>query len=169
LLSDLLELSRVGRLMNPPENIPFEEVVNEALERTRGRIEANHIQVIVQDHLPVIHGDKARLIETVQNLLDNAAKFSTGTSDAWIKIGSAGQDEKLHHILFVCDNGMGVDPKFHERIFGLFNKLNPGMEGTGIGLTIVKRIIEVHGGHIWVDSQVGKGTSFYFTLPSQKN
>jgi len=169
LLSDLLELSRVGRLMNPPENVPFEEIVKEALERTRGRIDSNEIKVTVQDRLPMIHGDKLRLIEIVQNLLDNAAKFTAGTADPWIKIGSAGQDEKQHHILFVCDNGIGIDPQFHERIFGLFNKLNPGMEGTGIGLTLVKRIIEVHGGRIWVDSQIGKGTSFYFTLPPQKN
>ena len=169
LLSDLLELSRVGRLMNPPEDVPFEEIVNEALERARGRIEANNIQVTVQENLPIIHGDKVRLIETIQNLLDNAAKFSAGTSNAWIKIGSAGLDESAHHILFVCDNGMGIDPQYHERIFGLFNKLNPGIEGTGIGLTLVKRIIEVHGGRIWVESQIGKGTSFYFTLPSQRN
>jgi PAS domain S-box-containing protein len=168
LLSDLLELSRVGRLMNPPENVPFEEIVYEALERTRGRIEANNIRVTVQEKLPTIHGDRMRLIEIVQNLLDNAAKFSAGKPDAWIKIGSQGLDEKQHHILFICDNGIGIDPQFHERIFGLFNKLNPGIEGTGIGLTLVRRIIEVHGGRIWVDSEIGKGTSFYFTLPSQK-
>jgi len=168
LLSDLLELSRVGRLMNPPEDIPFEEIVRESIERARGRIEANNIQVTVQEDLPTIYGDKVRLIEIVQNLLDNAAKFSSGTSEAWIKVGSAGQDDKQHHILFVCDNGMGIDPQFHDRIFGLFNKLNPSIEGTGIGLTLVKRIIEVHGGRIWVESQIGKGTSFYFTLPSGK-
>jgi signal transduction histidine kinase len=168
LLSDLLELSRVGRLMNAPENVPFEEIVKEALEHVRGRIEANHVQVIVQENLPVVHGDRVRLIEIVQNLLDNAAKFSSGKSDAHVVIGSSEMDENRMQVLFVCDNGIGIDPKFHERIFGLFNKLNPYAEGTGIGLTLVKRIVEIHGGRIWVDSEPGKGASFYFTLPPSK-
>ncbi len=168
LLSDLLELSRVGRLINAPENVPFEEIVKEALERVRGRIEMNHVQVIVRGDLPVIHGDRMRLVEIIQNLLDNAAKFSNGEANARVEVGTTGVDENQMHILFVCDNGIGIDPQFHERIFGLFNKLNPHVEGTGIGLTLVKRIIEVHGGRIWVESKPGNGTSFYFTLPQQK-
>jgi signal transduction histidine kinase len=68
----------------------------------------------------------------------------------------------------VRDNGMGIDPMFHDRIFGLFNKLNPGIDGTGIGLTLVKRIVEIHGGQIWVESKLGQGATFYFTLPDQK-
>jgi signal transduction histidine kinase len=167
LLSDLLELSRIGRLMNPPENVAFAEIAREALERVRGRIEANRVHVRIEDNLPIVHGDRARLVEIVQNLLDNSAKFSAGNDHPCIEIGTKGQDENLHHILFVCDNGMGIDPAFHERIFGLFNKLNPQMEGTGIGLTLVKRIIEVHGGRIWVESSPGQGASFYFTLPAQ--
>lgn len=169
LLSDLLELSRVGRLINPPDNVPFAEIVKEALERVRGRIEANHIEVVVQENLPVICGDKIRLVEIVQNLLDNAAKFSTGQSNPQIEIGTAGTDESKMPILFVCDNGIGIDSQFHERIFGLFNKLNPQIDGTGIGLTLVKRIVEIHGGRIWVKSEPGKGASFYFTLPPEKN
>jgi signal transduction histidine kinase len=168
LLSDLLELSRVGRLMNQPENIPFDTIIKEALEHVRGRLEANHIKVVVQENLPVIYGDKVRLVEIVQNLLDNAAKFSNGQSDPRVKIGAAGTDENHMPILFVCDNGIGIDAQFHERIFGLFNKLNPHIEGTGIGLTLVKRIVEIHGGRIWVESEPGKGASFYFTLPSEK-
>jgi signal transduction histidine kinase len=168
LLSDLLELSRVGRLINSPENVPFEEIVKEALERVRGRIEMNHVHVVVQADLPVIHGDKVRLIEIIQNLLDNAAKFSSEKPEARIEVGATGMDENHMHTLFVCDNGIGIEPNFHERIFGLFNKLNPSMEGTGIGLTLVKRIVEVHGGRIWVESEPGKGTTFYFTLPAEK-
>jgi len=70
-------------------------------------------------------------------------------------------------ILFVRDNGIGIDPQFHDRIFGLFNRLDPSIEGTGIGLTLVKRIIEMHGGKIWIHSGVGEGATFYFTLPRQ--
>jgi signal transduction histidine kinase len=69
-------------------------------------------------------------------------------------------------ILFVRDNGLGIDPNYHDKVFGLFNKLDPQSEGTGVGLTLVKRIIEVHGGRIWIESKgAGKGTTFYFTLP----
>jgi signal transduction histidine kinase len=104
----------------------------------------------------------------LQNLLDNAAKFTSGRLDARIEVGTRGLDENQQHIFFVCDNGIGIDPRFHERIFGLFNKLNPQVEGTGIGLTLVKRIVEVHGGRIWIESAPGQGASFYFTLPPQK-
>ena len=169
LLSDLLELSRVGRLMNPAENVPFGEIVREALEQVRGRLEANWIQVEIQENLPVIYGDKVRLVEILQNLLDNAAKFIMGQPEPQIEIGTRGMDESQHHIFFVCDNGIGIEPQFHERIFGLFNKLNPQVEGTGIGLTLVKRIVEVHGGRIWIESAPGQGASFFFTLPPQKN
>ncbi|HEX5837335.1 MAG TPA: ATP-binding protein [Anaerolineales bacterium] len=167
LLSDLLELSRVGRLMNPPEDVPFAEIVQEALERVRGRIDAAGARVDIQEELPVIRGDKIRLVEILQNLVDNAVKFSAGQPQPSIQIGTRGLDEYQHPIFFVCDNGLGIDPRFHERVFGLFNKLNPQAEGTGIGLTLVKRIVEVHGGRIWVESEPGKGATFYFTLPGQ--
>jgi signal transduction histidine kinase len=167
LLSDLLELSRVGRLMNPPEDVPFAEIVQEALERVRGRIEAAGARVAVQEELPFIRGDKIRLVEILQNLVDNAVKFSAGQPEPYVRIGTRGWDERQHPIFFVCDNGPGIDPRFHERVFGLFNKLNPQAEGTGIGLTLVKRIVEVHGGRIWVESEPGKGATFYFTLPGR--
>ena len=100
----------------------------------------------------------------MQNLIDNAVKYGDPKSIQCIEIGAKEQDMG-QTTFFVRDNGMGIDPQFHERIFGLFNKLDPHAEGTGIGLTLVKRIIEVHGGQIWVESAVGKGATFYFTLP----
>jgi signal transduction histidine kinase len=86
-----------------------------------------------------------------------------------IEIGTVGTDHKGKPIFFVRDNGLGIQPQFQERIFGLFNKLDQNIEGTGIGLTLVKRIIEVHGGKIWVESELGKGATFYFTLPGSSN
>lgn len=165
LLNDLLELSRIGRLANPPEDIPFEDIIREALEQVRGRFEANQVRVEVHARLPIIRGDRLRLVEVAQNLLDNAAKFSRENSNPQIKIGCLGMDNDKNIILFVRDNGIGIAPQYHENIFGLFNKLNADTEGTGIGLALVKRIIEVHGGRIWVESEVGQGTTFYFTLP----
>ena len=165
LLNDLLELSRIGRIMNLPENVPFEDIVREALEQVRGRLDAKEVQVRVQSGLPVVYGDRARLVEVMQNLMDNSAKYSDPESSPCMEIGTKESDQQ-HTIFFVRDNGIGIDPKFHERIFGLFNKLDVQAEGTGIGLTLVKRIVEVHGGQIWVESELGKGATFYFTLPN---
>ena len=169
LLNDLLELSRIGRLMNRPENVPFKEIVQESLERVRGRLEANNVTIKFQDEFPVVHGDKTRLIEVLQNLVDNAAKFSSANENPIIEINTMGTDQEGNSIFLVRDNGIGIQPEFQERIFGLFNKLDQTAEGTGIGLTLVKRIIEVHGGKIWVESELGKGATFYFTLPGSQN
>ena len=168
-LNDLLELSRVGRLINTPERIPFELILEEALQNVRGRLEANETRVHVHPELPTVLGDKIRLIEVMQNLVDNAAKFTSTSANPVVEIGTDGTDEEGNHIFFVRDHGIGIQPEFQERIFGLFNKLDQTVEGTGIGLTLVKRIIEVHGGKIWVESELGKGATFYFTLPGSQN
>jgi signal transduction histidine kinase len=117
----------------------------------------------MQDDLPIVYGDAQRLLEVIQNLLDNAVKFMGEQPKPVIEIGTSGAENGMP-ILYVRDNGIGIAPKYHERIFGLFNKLNPSLEGTGVGLAIVKRIVEVHGGRIWVESEEGKGATFYFTL-----
>jgi signal transduction histidine kinase len=113
-----------------------------------------------------VYGDKPRLIEVLQNLIDNAAKFMGDQSAPRIEVGLNGYENGLP-IFYVRDNGMGIDPAHHDRIFGLFNKLDAASEGTGIGLSLVKRIIEVHGGRIWVESEPQKGTTFFFTLQMQ--
>ena len=164
LLNDLLELSRIGRLVNAPEDIPFETVVNEAVDRVRGRLDEINALIEIQRDLPMVHGDFIRLVEVVQNLVDNAAKYSNPKERARIEIGTQEDDQK-QSVFFVRDNGIGIPPEFHEKIFGLFDKLNAMSEGTGIGLTLVKRIIEVHGGKIWLESERDHGTTFYFTLP----
>ena len=164
LLGELLELSRIGRLMNPPQAIPFEEIVQEALKIVHGQVESRGITVQVEAGLPVVHGDRQRLTEVLQNLLDNAAKFMGEQAQPRIEVGQRGEEDGKP-VLFVRDNGIGVAPEFHERIFGLFNKLDPKIEGTGVGLALVKRIIEFHGGRIWVESKAGQGAAFLFTLP----
>lgn len=164
LLTELLELSRIGRMMNVLEDIPFEDIVKDALDIVHGQLEHNNVTVQIQPDLPIVHGDRQRLTEVLQNLLDNAAKYMGGQSNPLIEIGQHGEEDGKS-IFFVKDNGIGIAPEYHERIFGLFNKLNSQSEGTGIGLALVKKIVEVHGGRIWVESKVGKGSTFYFTLP----
>jgi PAS domain S-box-containing protein len=164
LLKDLLELSRVGRLMNPAVAIPLKTIVEEALELVHGQIEAKNVLIEFHDDHLVLKCDQIRIVEVYQNLFDNAIKFMGDQLKPCIEIGTV-NNEKNEIVFYVKDNGIGIASDYHENIFGLFNKLRSDSEGTGIGLALVKRIIEVHGGRIWVESQINKGTTFYFTLP----
>ncbi len=165
LLNDLLELSRIGRLMNEPRQVPFDELVSDVLALVHGQIAERGVRVRVQENLPIVYGDRQRLTEVLQNLVDNGIKFMGGQLEPKIEIGQDGEDNGMP-VFFVRDNGVGIAPDHFERIFGLFNKLDPHTDGTGIGLALVKRIIEFHGGRIWVESEANKGSTFYFTLPS---
>ena len=166
LLTELLELSRIGRMMNPPVEVNFAKLANEAVELVHEQIRERGVYVDISRNLPSVYGDRARLLEVVQNLVDNAVKFMGNQAEPHIEIGQDGTDPDGVPVLYVQDNGIGIQPQHHERIFGLFNKLDAQTEGTGIGLALVKRVIEVHGGRIWVESEgAGKGTKFLFTLP----
>ncbi|HNB86363.1 MAG TPA: PAS domain-containing sensor histidine kinase [Anaerolineales bacterium] len=168
LLNDLLELSRVGHIINEPRNISFSEVVEEGLKRVESQLKEKQIQVKIGSDLPQINGDKERLIEVIQNLVENSCKFMSDQPKPIIEIGVEKRDGE--NIFFVKDNGPGIRQDFHERVFGLFDKLDPTSSGTGIGLALVKRIVEVHGGRIWIDSYgYGSGTTFYFTLTDKSS
>ena len=164
LLNELLELSRVGRIKNESEAISFEELTREAVELVHGHIMERGIAVHIDNDMPVVYGDRQRLIEVVQNLVDNAAKFMGNQPEPRIEIGQNGEENGMP-IFHVRDNGIGISAEHHDRVFGLFNKLDAKSDGTGIGLALVKRIVEVHGGRIWIQSEVGAGTTFYFSLP----
>jgi signal transduction histidine kinase len=164
LLDELLELSRIGRIINPPSDIPFAKIVEEALSLVQGRLRTRNVEVHVQEDLPTVRGDRPRLVEVLQNLIDNAAKFMGDQPLPKVEIGI--RKEKEGEVFFVRDNGIGIESSHHEKVFDLFDKLNPHTEGTGVGLALTKRIIEVHGGRIWVESEgKGKGSMFCFTLP----
>jgi len=173
LLADLLDLSRIGRQVNPPQVVAFGDVVNDALQNVQGRLRQRNAQVVIVSGLPDVYGDRDRLVDVMQNLVDNAAKFMGDQPQPRIEIGSGpavlpdGMNIPPDQVLlWVRDNGMGIAAQHHEFIFGLFNKLNPHADGTGVGLALVKRIIESHQGRIWVDSAGDRqGTTFYFTLP----
>jgi signal transduction histidine kinase len=166
LLNELLELSRIGRIVNPPQEVPFDAIVWEALSLLSGPLDAAQIRLKVAAEFPVVRVDRTRIVEVIQNLVNNAVKFMGDQAEPLIEIGVQGTDTDGKPIFYVRDNGIGIEPQYHERIFGLFNRLDPTIEGTGIGLTLVKRIIETHGGRIWVESEHGKGATFFFTLPA---
>ena len=166
MINELLELSRIGRVINPPKDVPFEEIVREGLHTVENRITERKVKIEIDPNLPQVYVDRHRLVEVMQNLLDNAIKYIGQQPEPVIRIGMRNEDTL--QIFFVQDNGMGIDPIYQERIFGLFDKLDPLSEGTGIGLALVKRIITVHGGRVWVESEgLGKGSTFCFTLPNK--
>ena len=165
LVDELLELSRIGRRVNPPETLPFDEIAREAAGLVEGRLRMRGVSVEIPPDLPYVHGDRPRLVGVVQNLLDNAAKFMGDEPRPRVEVG-ARTGEGTEPVFFVRDNGIGIEAPFREKVFSLFEKLDPDSEGTGVGLALVRRIIEVHGGRIWIESPGrGRGTTFAFTLP----
>ncbi|WP_231551369.1 ATP-binding protein [Methanobacterium sp. SMA-27] len=125
---------------------------------------AENNAVITHDPLPTIYGDENLMVELFQNLIYNAIKYRSHETP---QIHISSKKEQNQYIFSVKDNGIGIDPKHLERIFTIFQRLhgNDEYEGTGIGLSIAQKIIERHNGRIWVESQLGKGTTFYFTIP----
>ena len=165
LLDELFELSRAGRPLGPPVEVGTGDLVHEALRLVRGRAEASRARVEVTEPLPVVFGDRARLVQVFQNLLDNAMKFSSKAQEPTVVVESR-PDEDGQAVLVVRDNGVGIESRHHERLFDLFEKLDPRAEGTGVGLAVVKRIVESHGGRVWLESEgTGAGTAVCVTLP----
>lgn len=164
LLNDLLGFLRVGHIENSAEVIPFENLAHEAIEIVDGNIKKRGVALNLQSGLPAVYGDHQRLVEVLQNLIDNAVKFMGDQENPQVEIGQFGERDGKP-AFFVKDNGIGIAPKYLEQVFGLFNKLNPEIEGTGIGLALVKRIVEQNGGEVWVESELKKGSTFYFTIP----
>ena len=166
LLNDLLELSRIGRLMNPPSMVDMAGLAEEVLGLLAGPIARTQAAITVQPGMPQVLGDRPRLAEVLQNLIENALKCMGDQSHPRIAIGMRGNEGV--RVFFVSDNGVGIEKRYHNTVFGLFNKLNAHSEGTGIGLALAQRIVELHGGRIWVESEgPGTGSTFCFTLAPQ--
>jgi len=167
LLTDLLQLSRVGRKQSALERLSLAELVTDALAMVAGRIAIEKPLLVITNDPISLHGDRLRLVEVFQNLIDNAVKFSSSVPAPRVELYAEQVEEEI--VLRVRDNGIGIDSRQQHKLFGLFEKLNPQMEGTGIGLALVKRIIDVHGGRIWIESAgPGQGTTVSFTLPGTK-
>lgn len=165
-VDELLDLSRVGRIVNPPSDVAFDAIVQDALAAAEGILKAKQVRVKIEALFPFVHVDRARIVQVIQNLIANAVKFMGDQPQPVIRIGF----EEIHgeHIFSVSDNGIGIAREHQERIFELFSKLDPNTDGIGIGLGLVKRIVETHGGRIWIESEgAGKGSTFKFTLRKQ--
>ena len=168
LLEELLNLSRIGRVANPPERVAVADLAREAMALVRGRLDAAHVRVEIRDGLPEVFGDRSRLVQVLQNLFDNAAKFMGDQKNPRIVVGSRPSSSDGRPVFFVQDNGVGVESAHLQKVLGLFEKLDGRGEWTGVGLAIVKRIVEVHGGKLWLESLgKGLGTTVCFTLPTR--
>ncbi len=165
LIQDLLSFSRVGTRGKPFEPVEIKVILKEALTNLETSIQETAAQIDHDDLLPTITGDAGQLVQLFQNLLSNAIKFR---SEAPPKIHIGVQKQESDWQFSIRDNGIGFDPQFSDRIFIIFQRLHTRANygGTGIGLAICKKIVERHGGNIWVHSQPNAGTTFYFTIPA---
>ena len=163
-LDELLELSRIGRVVHPFESVPLNELTREALTHVETQLVDRGVEVVVAPDMPQVFVDKSRILEVMVILIDNAIKFMYQQADARIEIGT--RIDPLELIYYVKDNGVGIESRYHDYVFGLFDRLDAGIEGSGVGLALAKRIIELHRGRIWVESEgVDLGSAFFFALP----
>ena len=163
LINDLLAYSRVSTRGRPFEPTNCEDVFNHAVANLRAAIEENGA-LVTHDQLPVVMADVTQMVQLFQNLVGNALKFH---SDKRPEVHVRAERNGTEWVFSVRDNGIGIDPKYFDRIFVIFQRLHSKEEypGTGIGLTICKKIVERHNGRIWVESEAGKGSTFYFAIP----
>lgn len=167
MLNELLELSRVGRIINTPETVSMRELIHDVAKMVERQAAERGVTIEIESEIPDAFGDRIRLREVLQNLTENAIKFSADQPDPRIKLGW--RDDGSDPVYYVQDNGKGVDPAYHDKIFGLFERLDPRVEGTGVGLALVQRIMEDHGGKIWVESEgAGNGSTFCFSIPNRQ-
>jgi PAS domain S-box-containing protein len=164
LVSDLLSLSRIGRVVPTFSDVSLLNMMSDLALSLQDRLEESGTGLVVTQNLPTISCDAERIRQVFQNLLVNAVKFVRGTKHPKIEVGY--EDLADFHQFYVRDNGIGIHPKYHLKIFERFHRLGEieDPEGTGLGLAIVERAVNDHGGRVWVDSEQGKGATFYFTL-----
>jgi len=164
LIDGILQYSRVGRICEEKEPVDLEKLVPQIVDLLAP---PEHIEITICDDLPVVPFERTRMTQIFQNLLSNAIKYNDKPQGR-IHVGC--HAEEGHWTFRVSDNGLGIDEKYHQKIFQLFQTLCPRdqYESTGIGLTLVKKIVESYGGRIWVESRLGEGSTFFFTVPRAK-
>ncbi|GAB4312622.1 MAG: hypothetical protein Kow0019_11630 [Methanobacteriaceae archaeon] len=166
LINDLLEYSRITSQKKDFQPVDVNEVLDIALQNLKFSIDDNNAK-ITHNELPTIMADNSQLIQLFQNLIGNAIKFKKQDVPLKIHVSCQKDEEKNEYVFSVADNGIGIEKQYMEKIFIIFQRLHTRdvYKGTGIGLSVVKKIVERHGGRIWVESEFGVGSVFYFTLP----
>ena len=166
LINDLLTYSRVGTRGKPFGKTDCQQALQDTLANLQTAIEETDATV-THDQLPTVLADESQLVQVFQNLVSNAIKFR-GQAPPAIHIGAQRKNDEW--VFSVRDNGMGIEPQYHDRIFVIFQTLHARDQypGTGIGLALCKRIVERHRGRIWVESALGEGATFYFTIPDRE-
>ena len=166
LIDDLLTYSSVGRLGKPFELTNLESTLDIALLNLKASIIENKA-VVTHDKLPVVMADGGQLVQLLQNLIGNAVKFHGKDP---LRVHISVKENGSEYMFSVRDNGIGIAPEYFDRLFKIFQRLHTREEypGSGIGLAVCKRIVERYGGRIWIESEVGKGSTIYFTLNKQK-
>ncbi|OPY28715.1 MAG: adaptive-response sensory kinase [Methanobacterium sp. PtaU1.Bin242] len=163
MIEDLLKFSRVTTRGEKFKPTNFEKLLSDVSLDLKTIIEENNA-IITHDPLPTVMADESQMKQLFQNLITNAIKFHKDKSP---QVHLSAEDKNKEWVFSVADNGIGIDPKYADRIFEVFKRLHTRRKysGTGIGLAISRKIVERHGGHIWVDSKPGEGSTFYFTIP----
>lgn len=167
LIDALLNLSRIGRVTFEMGKVDTQEMMQEIGHDLEPRLKAAGVTLEVGDNLPCVNGDAHWLTEVFENLITNALKYGCDNPRPRITVGCTPEGEEAR--IFVRDNGKGIDPAQHARVFEPFQRLRSDKEGTGMGLAIVTRIIKMHGGRVWIESATGKGAIFWVSLPKAKD
>ncbi|MBI4000107.1 MAG: HAMP domain-containing histidine kinase [Candidatus Omnitrophica bacterium] len=167
LIIDLLEFSRVGRIEDEKESIDTEGLLKEITEELKPELDKRCIQVQMAGDFPQLWGSRKRLLQVFTNLVSNAVKYMGSPPKPRIEIGYSNQDGNNLCTLWVKDNGIGIKKEFHDKVFQIFQRAPNQLkvEGSGIGLSIVKKIVELNGGRVWVESEEGEGSKFFVAWP----
>ena len=167
LINDLLQVSRIGRMELHYEKVAIKEVLNEIAENAGERLHATNARFEYAPDFPEVMADRKRLAQALENLVGNAIKYTSDSTHPLVSVLWKDAGQEIH--LCVKDNGPGIEPQYHAKIFGLFQRLDSSKEGTGVGLTIVSRIMQLHGGRVWVESALGEGSEFWLAFPKVPN
>lgn len=167
LINDVMAYSRAMIMENPFVAVEMNEVIGKVVSHIKASAEERQVEITHPD-LPVVIGDERQIMQLLQHLIGNAIKFAKPDVPPRVRITVLQEGDKW--VFGVHDNGIGIEPRFYERIFVIFQRLHMREDypGTGIGLALCRKIVERHGGRIWVDSEPGQGSTFYFTLPAKE-
>jgi PAS domain S-box-containing protein len=164
-INDLLHFNRLGRISLDYRNNEIKPIINEIIENNIQLLEKKQIDFQIDEDFPAVKGDRKRISQAFENLILNAVKYGSETEFPIIRIFSVTTENEIQFC--VKDNGPGIDPQYHQKIFALFQRLHTDKEGTGVGLTIVARVMQLHGGRTWVNSDLGKGAEFWLAFPKE--